>query len=110
GPEGPQVVPPHGEPGSHVVATEAFEQVAALGQSRVKIEAGDASPGSLSDVAVEGDQEGGPAVALDHARRHDSDHAGVPAFAVEHNDRIESASLAQLVQHLIEDPLIDELA
>ena len=69
-------------------------------------------PRSLPDVAVEGDQERGPAVALDHAGGDDADHARVPAVAAEHEARValEVGRLLDLLQRLVQDSLVQCLA
>ena len=102
---------PDGEPRGHVVAAEALQQVAAGEQGRMQIEARDAPARALADVAVEGDQEGGPAVSLDHARGDDADHAGMPALAREHEAGIalQVGGLLDLLQRLVEHALVERL-
>ena len=80
-------------------------------RARVEIEAGDAPARSLADVAVEGDQEGRPAVALHHPRGDDADHAGMPAIAREHEAGIalRVGGPLDLLQRLVEDALVQRL-
>ena len=102
---------PDGEPRGHLVAAVALEQVAAGVQRGVQIEPRDAPARAFADVAVERDQERRPAVALDHARRDDPDHPGVPTVAREHEARIalRIARLLDLRQRLVEHPLVERL-
>ena len=106
-----QVLAPDREPRGHVVAAEALQQVAAGEQRRVEIEAGDAPARALADVAVEGDEERRPAVALHHARGDDADHAGMPAVAREHEAGValQVGDLLDLLERLVEDPLVQRL-
>ena len=107
-----QPVAPDGESRGHLVPAEALEQIAAGEQRRVEVEPRDAPPRSLADVAVEGDEERRPAVALDHPRRDDAHHARVPSFAREHEPGVPLgiARLLDLRQRLVEDALVERLA
>ena len=100
-----------GQPRGHLVAAVALEQIAAGLQRRVEVEARDAPAGALAHVAVERDQERGPAVALDHARRHDPDDARMPAVAGEHQAGVALgiARLLHLGERLLEDPMVERL-
>ena len=83
-----QPVAPNREPRSHLVPAVALQQIAAGEQRRVQIEPRDAPARSLADVAVERDEEGGPAVSLHHPRRDDPHHAGMPSLAGQHEGRV----------------------
>ena len=54
----------------------------------------------------------GPAVALDHPRRHDADDARMPALAGEHEAGVALgiAALLHLRERLVEDALVERLA
>ena len=93
------------------MAAEALQQVAAGEQRVVQVEAGDAPARALADVAVEGDQERRPAVALHHPGGDDADHAGMPAFAASTKpaSRSQVGRLLDLAERLVEDPLVERL-
>jgi hypothetical protein len=74
------------------------------GQPAEQVERRDRAPGSCSLVAVEGDQDGGPVMALRDPRGHDADHAGMPAVRGEHVSRGARWALRDLLLGLEEDP------
>ena len=94
-----------------MVPAVALEQIATGEQRRMEVESGDAPPGALADVAVERDQERGPAVPLHDPRGHDAYDARMPALASEHEPGVGSglAVRLHLSERLVEDPLIEGL-
>ena len=77
------------EAGRHGVAA-AVDQQAGLARGdhrRAEIDAAHRAARALAELAVEADDEGRPAVALDQPAGDDADHADMPALALDHQRR-----------------------
>src|SRR5688572_32811565 len=66
--------------GGAAMPAEALEEVPAVADARVQIEAGDGASRALPSLAVERNEDRRPAEFLDDARGDDADDAGMPSL------------------------------
>ena len=83
--EGGHVLHLHREAGGVGVPSEALQQVAAVLDSLVDVEAGDRARRAGGQVARAGQHHGGAVVDFRQARGHDADDTLVPRLVVEHD-------------------------
>ena len=95
--EGVQALGPQLEPGGGAMPAEADQVLGAGLEPGKQVEAGDAAPrAAAAALAVEGDHDRRPVVALDQPRGDDPDHSGMPALAGDDQRRHLAQSLGEL--------------
>ena len=96
------------KPCGHFVPAVRIEVILAGAQRMGQMKTGDRSPASLPLAFIQSDHDRGTMKAIDQPGRDDADHAGVPAFASQHDgpaiDGIQS-KLARLGERLFPERL-----
>src|SRR5688500_4213001 len=89
-PERIKILRPHLQPRGHLMAAVGIQVLTAMfeGARQMKPANRPSAPladHSIPDVFVEGDHDRGLAESIDDPRRHDPDHAGMPALRAKHD-------------------------